>query len=413
MEKKEASVMKKEGERPVIVLGVTGGIAAYKSAALARECIKKMGADVTVIMTKNAREFVSPLTFQTLTGNPVYSNVFSLTADWEIEHISLAERASIIVVAPATANIIGKIASGIADDLLTTTVMATKAPVLICPAMNANMYENAIVSENMEKLKNCGYTVMDAETGELACKAEGPGRMPDPERIVDRIKYILTEKDLTGCTVLVTAGPTQEHIDPVRYITNHSTGKMGYAIARTARNRGADVILISGKSALEPPDGVETVVVTTAVEMYDRVMERMGAADMIIKAAAVADYRPAETSREKIKKGGDISLKLVRNPDIIAEAGRRAKGKVLVGFAMETENLIDNAREKVISKHMDFIVANDITSADSGFASDTNIVTIIDANGKSDSMPLLSKDEVAEVILDRAKTILLKRNADG
>ena len=407
------SVMKNREEQPVIVLGITGGIAAYKSAVLARECIKKLGADVNVIMTKNAQEFVSPLTFQTLTGNPVYSDVFSLTSDWEIEHISLADKASIIVIAPATANIIGKITAGIADDLLTTTVMASKAPVLVCPAMNTNMYENAIVSENIVKLKKHGYTVMDAETGELACKTEGPGRMPDPDRIVDMINFMLSKKDLTGHKILVTAGPTQEHIDPVRYITNHSTGKMGYAIARTARNRGADVILISGKSALEPPDGVETVVVTTAVEMYDRVMERMGAADMIIKAAAVADYRPAETSREKIKKGGDISLKLVRNPDIIAEAGRRAKGKVLVGFAMETENLIDNAREKVISKHMDFIVANDITSADSGFASDTNIVTIIDANGKSDSMPLLSKDEVAEVILDRAKTILLKRNADG
>lgn len=394
-----------------IVLGVTGGIAAYKSAELTRLFVKS-GADVTVIMTKNATEFITPLTFGTLSGNPVYTGVFSLTGEWEIGHISLAEDADILVIAPATANIIGKIASGIADDLLSTTVMATRAPILICPAMNTNMNENAIVRANMEKLSSMGYFVMNAEQGELACKTEGSGRLPSVEGILEEAISILTEKDLKGETILVTAGPTREPIDPVRYVTNYSSGKMGYAIAKVAKRRGAAVILISGPASLPIPDGVKFISVSSAVEMKDSVMEHLDESSIIIKAAAVADYRPSRYSTSKIKKKEDhLSILMERNPDILYQLGEKKGERVLVGFAMETEDLVKNASGKMIEKNADLIVANDLSVEGSGFSHDTNIVKIIDRQGTIEELPRMGKEDVAGRILDRVKEIIRKRDS--
>jgi len=394
-----------------ILLGVTGGIAAYKAAELTREFIKS-GADVKVVMTSNATKFISPLTLQTLSGNPVYTELFSLTEDWEIGHISLADYPDIVVIAPATANTIGKIASGIADDLLTSLVMATRKPVLFCPAMNSNMYENAAVKDNMEKLASRGYLLLGASKGELACGTEGAGRLPPLPDIVEEVESALTEKDLAGETVLVTAGPTQEALDPVRFISNHSSGKMGYALAVMARRRGAKVILISGPTDLPAPCGVETIPVRSAVEMRNAVMKKMKKSTIIIKAAAVADYRPAGISASKIKKKeGPLTLTLERNPDIIAEAGRIKGKRVLVGFAMETENLVENATGKLRSKNMDLIVGNDLSSPDAGFRADTNIVKIIDRSGRVESLPLMDKAEVADRILDRVKALRKKGRA--
>ncbi len=391
-----------------ILLGVTGGIAAYKTAELTRDFIKG-GADVKVVMTSNATKFISPLTLQTLSGNPVYTDMFSLTEDWEIGHISLADYPDIIVVAPATANIIGKVAAGIADDLLTSLIMATTKPILFCPAMNSNMYQNAAVKENMDKLASRGYLLMGAAEGELACGTEGPGRLPPLQDIVEEVESALTGKDLAGENVLVTAGPTQEALDPVRFISNHSSGKMGYALAVMARRRGAKVTLISGPTDLPAPCGVELIPVRSAVEMRDAVMKSMRKATVIIKAAAVADYRPASQSASKIKKKeGPLTLTLERNPDIIAEAGRTKGKRVLVGFAMETENLVENAKSKLKSKNMDLIVGNDLSSPDAGFRADTNIVKIIDRNGRVESLPLLDKREVADRILDRIKALRKK-----
>ncbi len=392
-----------------ILLGVTGGIAAYKTAELTREFIKG-GAEVKVVMTSNATKFISPLTLQTLSGNPVHTDMFSLTEDWEIGHISLADYPDVIVVAPATANIIGKVASGIADDLLTSLIMAAKKPILFCPAMNSNMYQNAAVKENMEKLASRGYILMGAVSGELACGTEGPGRLPTLQDIVEEVESALTEKDLAGENILVTAGPTQEALDPVRFISNRSSGKMGYALAVMARRRGAKVTLISGPTELPAPCGVELISVRSAVEMRDAVMKCMKKATVIIKAAAVADYRPASLSASKIKKKeGPLTLNLERNPDIIAEAGRMKGKRVLVGFAMETENLVENAKNKLKNKNMDLIVGNDLSSPDAGFRADTNIVKIIDRSGRVESLPLLDKREVAERILDRIKTLRKKR----
>jgi phosphopantothenoylcysteine decarboxylase/phosphopantothenate--cysteine ligase len=392
-----------------ILLGVTGGIAAYKTAGLTRDFIKG-GADVKVVMTSNATKFISPLTLQTLSGNPVYTDMFSLTEDWEIGHISLADYPDIIVVAPATANIIGKAAAGIADDLLTSLIMATTKPILFCPAMNSNMYQNAAVKENMEKLASRGYILMGAAEGELACGTEGPGRLPPLQDIIEEVESALTEKDLIGENVLVTAGPTQEALDPVRFISNHSSGKMGYALAVMARRRGAKVTLISGPTDLPAPCGVERIPVRSAVEMRDAVMKSMRKATVIIKAAAVADYRPASQSDSKIKKKeGPLTLTLERNPDIIAEAGRTKGKRVLVGFAMETENLVENAKTKLKSKNMDLVVGNDLSTPDAGFRADTNIVKIIDRSGRVESLPLLDKREVADRILDRIKTLRKKR----
>jgi len=388
-----------------IVLGITGGIAAYKSAELTRELIKR-GAEVKVIMTANATKFITPLTLQTLSGNPVYTDMFSLIEEYEIGHISLAEEADILVIVPATANIIGKIASGLADDLLSTTVMATKAPVLICPAMNSNMYTNNIVKENMSKLASNNYFFIESAYGELACGSEGYGRLPPLDEIIEEIESILTESDLTGEKILITAGPTQEPFDPVRYITNYSSGKMGYALATAARRRGAEVILISGPSSLPEPFGVKFFKVSSAIEMRDTVMDNMGDSTVIIKAAAVADFRPATISDDKIKKeSGLLNLHLERNPDIISEVAGKKGDRILVGFAVETENLIENARNKMLKKNMDLIVANDVTRDGAGFQSDTNIVKILDREGQVEELPILEKIEVADRILDRIKAM--------
>ena len=392
-----------------ILLAVTGGIAAYKSAELIRLFIKN-DAQVKVLMTKNAQEFITPLTLQTLSSHPVYRETFSLIKDFDIAHIALAQEADILVIAPATANIIGKIAAGLADDLLTTVVMATKAPVLICPSMNTNMYENVIVRENIQKLTSRGYHMMEADSGELACKSEGVGRLPELSDIVEEVKSILTEKDLVGETVLVTAGPTREPLDPVRFITNYSSGKMGYALASRARRRGASVILISGPTVLSVPRGVTYVPVSTAVEMRHAVMKNLKQSTIVIKSAAVADYRPSVCADAKIKKkDGPWTLYLERNPDIIAEIGKKKKERILIGFAMESEDLIKNAKAKMLAKNMDLIVANDVKQKDAGFQSDTNIVKILDRDGGIEELPLMDKMDVADRILDRAKMIIARR----
>jgi len=392
-----------------IVLGITGGIAAYKAAELTRELVKRE-AEVKVIMTENAARFIGPLTLQTLSGNPVYSDMFSLSGDWGIHHISLAQTADIIVIAPATANIIGKIASGIADDLLSTTIIATKAPVLICPAMNSNMYDNPILRSNIDKLYSLGYLFIDAGYGELACKSQGSGRLPDPGDIAEEVEAVLTEKDLEGHGILITAGPTRESFDPVRYISNHSSGKMGYALAIMARRRGADVTLISGPTSLSMPAGVRFVGVSSAEEMRDAVMEHLEDSTVIIKAAAVADYQPSVASNSKIKKGADrLDISLERTPDIISEVSGRKGDRILVGFAMETENLVENAKDKMKAKGMDLIVANEIGRPGSGFQHDTNIVKIIDKSGNIEELPLMDKKDVADRILDRVLEISGRR----
>jgi len=395
-----------------IVLGITGGIAAYKQAELTRLLIKQ-GADVRVVMTENATKFITPLTLQTLTGNPVYTDTFSLTGDCEIEHISLANAADIVVIAPATANIIGKIASGIADDLLSTFVMATKAPVLICPAMNTNMYTNEIVMTNIEKLSSAGYFVMKAGYGELACKTEGSGRLPPLEDILEEVMTILTEKDLAEETILITAGPTREPFDPIRFISNYSSGKMGYSFAIMAKRRGADVILISGPTLLPVPPGVRFIQVSTAMEMRNAVMECLEESTVIIKVAAVADYRPSVLSDSKIKKkDSPFNVSLEKNPDIISEVGKKKGNRILVGFAMETDNLLKNAYDKMVSKNMDLIVANDLTRPGAGFQYDTNSVRIIDRSGDVRKLPIMNKKRVADKILDRIKKLCKERKTE-
>lgn len=392
-----------------IVLGVTGGIAAYKAAELAREFIRR-GAAVHVIMTRNATEFITPLTFQTLTGNPVSVDTFQLTGEWEIGHISLAESANLVLLAPATANVIGKIAGGIADDLLTTTVMATRAPVLICPAMNVNMYSNPIVRENMEKLAAKGYRFVEAGYGELACKTEGYGRLACLEDIAEDAEDLLTAKDLGGQHILVTAGPTREAFDPVRFITNYSTGKMGYALALAAKRRGAAVTLVSGPTSLPEPRGVRFVPVVSAREMRDAVMQNLKDATVVVKSAAVADYRPADFSDSKIKKTDrPLEFRLEKNPDIIREVGKVKGDRILVGFAVETDRLVEYAAKKLREKNMDFIVANDITQPGAGFAAETNIVKILDREGGSEDLPRMDKMDVAHRILDRVAELIGSR----
>lgn len=384
-----------------IVLGITGGIAAYKAAGLTRLLVKQ-GAAVKVIMTAHAREFITPLTLQTLSGHPVYSDMFAPWQEDGLAHISLADYADILVIAPATANSIGKIACGLADDLLTTTVMATKSPVLLCPAMNANMLAQASVQENMEKLAARGFYLLAPAYGELACKVEGTGRLPEIEDIVEEIETILTAKDLTGEKILVTAGPTREPLDPVRFITNYSSGKMGYALAIAAKRRGAEVTLVSGPSALPLPRGMKYIGVSTAVEMRDVVLDNYQQSTVVIKAAAVADYRPAVRAENKIKKRDDtLLLKLERNPDIIAELGKSKGNRLLIGFAMESENLVENAAIKMAKKNMDYIVANLVTKKGAGFQGDTNIVTIMGRDGVIEELPLLDKMQVADRVLDK------------
>lgn len=388
-----------------IVLGVTGGIAAYKAAELVRELVRR-GAKVRVVMTDHACKFVTPLTFETLSGNPVASGLFWVPGEFEIGHIALAEFAELIVIAPATANVIGKMAAGIADDLLTTVLLATEAPILICPAMNAKMYANAVVKENLARLVSRGHQVLEPGYGELACRVEGQGRLAEPPEIAQEIESILTPKDLQGEHILVTAGPTQEPFDPVRFISNCSSGKMGYALAVMARRRGASVTLISGPTALAAPRGAAFVPVRTALEMRDAVAARMGAATVVIKAAAVADYRPAVCEPMKIKKGeGSLTVQLERNPDIISEVVSRKGDRIVVGFSMESDHLLEHARKKLMEKGMDFIVANDVTEPGAGFGGDTNVIRILDREGGDESFPLMDKMDVADVILDRVLKI--------
>lgn len=388
-------------EKRTVVLGVTGGIAAYKALDIVSR-LRKKDINVHVIMTKSAAEFVTPLSFQSLSQNYVVEDMFAEPKSWDIEHISLASKADLFVIAPASANMIGKIANGIADDMLSTTVMATKAPVLLAPAMNTNMYDNPIVQKNIEFLKSMGYFFIEPDEGRLACGVTGKGKLAEPEKIVDVIDMLLHKnKDLAGKKVLVTAGPTREDIDPVRFITNRSSGKMGYAIARAARNRGADVTLISGPVGLNPPEKVRYVGVYSADDMYREVVNHFEDADIVIKSAAVADYRPKDKSNIKIKKSDDdMEIPLTRNKDILKELGKMKKNQILVGFAAETNDLIQNAQRKVLKKNLDAIVANDVTMEKSGFNTDTNTVKIIDKSGNILEFPNMSKDEVAHNILD-------------
>jgi phosphopantothenoylcysteine decarboxylase/phosphopantothenate--cysteine ligase len=390
-----------------IILGVTGGIAAYKAAELLRLLVKA-GAEVHVVMTRSAQEFVTPLTFQTLSGNPVHTELFNLLQEQEIGHISLADRADLVLVAPATANIIGKVATGIADDLLTTTIMATRAKVLFAPAMNSNMWENPVYRGNHVKLEDLGYHFIEPAYGDLACGWQGQGKLPDPAEIFKSAQVLLGGNDLAGKTLLVTAGPTREEIDPVRFLSNYSSGKMGYAIACAARNRGARVILVSGPVNLSEPKGVETIQVVSALEMYQVVMEKAERADLIIKAAAVADFRPLVRGDQKVKKGDSetMMVELQRNPDILAELGRQKGSRVLIGFAAETQELLKHAREKLENKNLDMIVANDVMQEGAGFDGDTNIVRFLTADGKVEELPQMTKQEVAEVLLDRAVGLL-------
>lgn len=396
-------------ENKKIVLGITGGIAAYKSAELVRALVKA-GAKVKVMMTQSATEFITPLTLQTLSQGPVYTDMFAVTEQYDMAHIALADFADAFVIAPATGNVIGKIASGIADDLLTTTIMAQNKPTLICPAMNDKMLANPVVRDNIRKLRQFGYTVMESGVGELACKTSGSGRLPDIADIVDAIEFLLTPKDLTGEKILVTAGPTEEPLDPVRYITNLSSGKMGYALAKAAHQRGGQVTLISGPTKISPPPVEKIIFVRTALEMYQAVMDHHSKATVIIKAAAVADYRPQSTALEKIKKDtGLTSIDLTRNPDIIAAIGAKKKKGLLVGFAMETQDLLANARQKLIKKNMDMIVANSLREEGAGFQTDTNIITIIDRNGKTIKLNKMTKRDAAHRILDHIKTLSKKK----
>lgn len=392
------------------MLGVSGGIAAYKAVELLRLLVKA-GAEVHVVMTRHAQEFVTPLTFQTLSGHPVHSELFSLVQEHEIGHISLADRADLCIVVPATANVVGKVANGIADDLLTTTLMATKAPVLLVPAMNVNMWENPIYRENQARLQRHGYHFMAPVVGELACGWEGQGKLPEPTAIFDYAQDLVGNCELAGRTLLITAGPTREELDPVRYLTNYSSGKMGYAIARAARNRGARVILVSGPVALAPPQKIEVVQVTTAREMHAVVMARRAEADVIVKAAAVADFRPIERGAGKMKKGDhqQLTLELVRNPDILADLGEKRGKALLIGFAAETDDLLANARKKLNDKGIDLIVANDVTEPGAGFGLDTNIVKFLDRNGNVEELPCLPKDAAASRLLDRIQELLKQR----
>jgi phosphopantothenoylcysteine decarboxylase/phosphopantothenate--cysteine ligase len=396
-------------ENKKIVLGITGGIAAYKAAELTRALIKA-GAQVRVIMTRSAAEFITPLTMQTLSKGPVYTEMFAPTDQYDMAHIALADWADAFVIAPATGNVIGKAASGIADDLLTTTLMAQNKPALICPAMNDKMLANPVVQDNIRKLKKFGYTVVESAVGELACKTSGSGRLPEIPDILDALETLLTPKDFAGESVLITAGPTEEPLDPVRYITNASSGKMGYALAEAAHQRGAKVTLISGPTKIKPPSVEKLILVRTALEMYQAVMDAYAKATVIIKAAAVADYRPKSEALEKIKKDqGLTGIELTRNPDIIAAVGAKKKKGILVGFAMETEDLLANARRKLIRKNMDMIVANNLREAGAGFKTDTNIITMIDRNGKTIALDKMTKKDAAHRILDHIKTLKPKK----
>lgn len=393
-----------------VVIGVCGGIAVYKACDLVSK-LKKTGVNVHVIMTKSATEFVAPLTFQTLSQNYVVEDMFESPKTWDVEHISLAKKADVFVLAPATANVIGKVANGIADDMLTTTIMATKAKVLVAPAMNTNMYENPVVQRNIQTLKDLDYKFVEPESGRLACGDIGSGKLASVDTIFNSIIELLeTKKDLEGTSMIITAGPTVESIDPVRYITNRSTGKMGYSIAKKAIERGADVTLVSGPTNIVPPQNLKKFIqIESAEDMYNAVLENMDENQVIIKSAAVADYRPKEYSDNKIKKSDDdLSIRLDRTKDIALELGKIKNNKILVGFAAETNDLLENAKNKIQKKNLDFIVANDLTQDGAGFGVDTNIVKIIDREGVIQEHPKMKKEEVADVILDKIKTLLNK-----
>lgn len=389
-----------------IVLGVTGSIAAYKIANLASMLVKQH-ADVNVIMTKNATNFINPITFETLTANKCLVDTFDRNFQFNVEHVALAKRADVFMVAPASANVIGKIAGGIADDMLTTTIMACKAPKYIAPAMNTNMFENPIVQDNLKKLENYGYNVIRPATGYLACGDIGAGKLPSEEEL---FSYILRElhykKDMKGKKIVVTAGPTREAIDPVRFISNHSTGKMGYSIARCAMERGADVTLITGETSIAKPPFVKIVNIVSAADMFEAVKEAAKDADYVIKSAAVADYTPTEVADEKLKKSdNDMSISLKRTVDILKYLGEhKKKGQILCGFAMETKDLIENAKKKLVSKNVDLIVANNLKVDGAGFGTDTNVVTFIEREAVSE-LPIMSKDEVAKEILDKLMSL--------
>ena len=385
----------------MVILGVTGGIAAYKSAALA-SLLVKAGADVQVIMTEHAQEFIAPITFEALTGHRCLTDTFDRNHEYSTEHVELGKRADAVIVAPATANVIAKLAHGIADDMLTTTILACRCPKIIAPAMNTRMYENPVTQDNMELLRKYGMEVVEAASGRLACGDVGAGKMPEPEALFQHVlKACAFPKDMEGLKVMVTAGPTQEIIDPVRYVTNHSTGKMGYSIAKICALRGADVTLVSGKTSLEPPMFVTVVPVTTAKDMYEAVVSGSEETDIVIKAAAVADYRPKKVSDEKIKKSdGRMVLEMERTEDILGYLGaHKREGQFLCGFSMETENMLENSKAKLAKKHVDMIVANNLKVQGAGFGTDTNIVTIITKENITE-LELLSKDEVAKRLLD-------------
>ena len=385
-----------------IVLGVTGSIAAYKIAGLASALIKE-GCEVHVVMTRNATNFINPITFETLTGNKCLVDTFDRNFEFHVAHVSLAKKADVILVAPATANIIGKMACGIADDMLSTMVLAAQCPIIVSPAMNTNMFRNSIVQENLQKLAAHGMEIIPPQVGRLACADVGEGKMPDEAVLMAYIrKTVAYEKDLQGLKVLVTAGPTQEAIDPVRFISNHSTGKMGFAIARAAMERGAEVTLVCGPTAIEPPMLVDVVRVQSAAEMLEAVKMHFPQSDILIKSAAVADYTPAEYHAEKVKKhDGDLALPLKRTADILHEvAVMKQKGQQVCGFSMETENLVENSRKKLETKNLDLVVANNLKVEGAGFGVDTNVVTLI-SRQETEQLPILSKEEVAHRILDQ------------
>ena len=396
--------MSSEMKKPCVVLGVTGGIAVYKACELLR-LLQKRGIDVFVVMTQNACRFVAPLTFETLSGHPVAVDTFDRPQTWEVEHIALAKRADLFLIAPATANIMGKMACGIADDMLSTTVMATRAPVLVAPAMNTGMWENAAVQQNVETLRARGVEIVAPVSGHLACGDSGAGKLEDVEVIAERAcEMLFAKKDMEGLRVMVTAGPSREALDPVRYISNRSSGKMGYAIAQAAQKRGAEVTLLSGPVAIEAPLGVKLVPFTTTQELLDRASELAREQDLLIQAAAPADYRAKEVAPQKIKKqGGEpMTFTLVENPDVAATLGKaKRSGQVFVGFAAETNDVLAHARDKLARKNLDMIVANDVTRPGAGFDVDTNIVTLITKDGQ-EALPMMSKAEVAQRILDRA-----------